>query len=121
MPAPDQQDRAARADLLPRAKGNGAAKTVDPSRPMGVHGAHLWWYRCLANADIVAEGTTSGERMHKARHSAGQRVLDATGNLKAIRRLLGHGSIQTTGDIYADWDIDQLTATMKQVLQDDAE
>jgi hypothetical protein len=28
----------------------------------------------------------SGERMHKARHSAGQTMLDATGNLKAVQR-----------------------------------
>ena len=28
--------------------------------------------------------------MHKARHSAGQRVLDHTGNLKAVQKLLGH-------------------------------
>jgi len=41
--------------------------------------------------------------MHKARHTAGQRVLDSTGNLKAFQKLLGHASIQTTGDIYADW------------------
>jgi Phage integrase family len=38
--------------------------------------------------------------MHKARHTAGQRVLDASGNLKAVQELLGHFSIQTTGDIY---------------------
>jgi hypothetical protein len=49
--------------------------------------------------------------MHKARHTAGQRVLDATGNLKAVQKLLGHSSIQTTGDVYADWDIDQLAQT----------
>ena len=55
---------------------------------------------------------TSGERMHKARHTAGQRVLDATGNLKATQKLLGHASISTTGDVYADWDIDQLAETM---------
>ena len=54
--------------------------------------------------------------MHKSRHTAGQRVLDATGNLKAVQKLLGHASIQTTGDIYADWDIDQLAATMADVL-----
>jgi integrase len=40
--------------------------------------------------------------MHKSRHTAGQRVLDATGNLKVVQKLLGHVSIQTTGDIYAD-------------------
>ena len=49
--------------------------------------------------------------MHKARHTAGQRLLDATeGNLKAVQKLLGHASIQTTGDVYTDWDIEQLAA-----------
>jgi site-specific recombinase XerC len=90
-------------------------------KPMSGHGAHKWWYRCLENAGIVATGTTSGERMHKARHTAGQRVLDSTGNLKAVQKLLGHSSIQTTGDVYADWDIDQLAATMAGVLSEDGE
>jgi site-specific recombinase XerC len=40
-----------------------------------------------------------------------------TGNLKAAQKLLGHTSIQTTGDIYADWDIDQLAETMRGVLE----
>ncbi len=57
--------------------------------------------------------------MHKARHTAGQRVLDVSGNLKAVQKLLGHKSIQTTGDIYADWDIDQLAATMAHVVKDE--
>ena len=48
-------------------------------------------------------------------------MLDATGNLKAVQKLLGHASIQTTGDIYADWDIDQLAATMADVLTEDDE
>jgi site-specific recombinase XerC len=56
--------------------------------------------------------------MHKARHTAGQRILDATGNLKAVQKLLGHSSIQTTGDVYADWDIDQLATTLADVLDD---
>jgi integrase/recombinase XerC len=90
-----------------------------PERPMSDNGAHLWWYRCLRTAGIVPRGTNRGERMHKARHTAGQRVLDSTGNLKAVQKLLGHTSIQTTGDIYADWDIDQLTTTLARVLKDD--
>jgi len=57
--------------------------------------------------------------MHKARHTAGQRVLDRTGTLKAVQRLLGHASIQTTGDIYTDWDVDQLAETMLDVLAED--
>jgi site-specific recombinase XerC len=56
--------------------------------------------------------------MHKARHTAGQRVLDKTGNLKAAQRLLGHASIQTTADIYLDWDLDQLAETMREVLEE---
>ena len=59
--------------------------------------------------------------MHKARHTAGQRVLDATGNLKAVQKLLGHASIQTTGDVYADWDIDQLAATLADVFKENDE
>jgi hypothetical protein len=30
-----------------------------PDKPMSAHGLHEWWYRCLANAGIVTEGTTS--------------------------------------------------------------
>ncbi len=88
-------------------------------KAMSDHGMHNWWYRCLERAGVVAEGTTSGERMHKARHTAGQRVLDTTGNLKAVQKLLGHESIRTTGDIYTDWDIDQLAATLAEVLDED--
>lgn len=88
-----------------------------PDKPMGGHGMHDWWYACLANASIVAEGTTKGERMHKARHSAGQRVLDATGNLKAVQKLLGHASIRTTADNYVDWDLDALAQTLADVLE----
>jgi hypothetical protein len=52
---------------------------------MGVHGLHKWWYRCLQRAGIVAEGITRGRKMHMARHTAGQSVLDRTGNLKAAK------------------------------------
>ena len=67
-----------------------------------------------------ARATTTGERMHKARHTAGQRVLDATGNLKAVQKLLGHASIQTTGDIYTDWDVEQLADTLLEAVLEDA-
>jgi integrase len=87
-----------------------------PALPMGAHGLHDWWYARLADAGLVEPGTTSGQRMHKARHSAGQRVLDRTGNLKAVQKLLGHASISTTADIYVDWDIEQLAETMRVTL-----
>lgn len=85
-------------------------------QPMSVHGLHKWWYRCLQRAKVVDEGVTSGRKMHSARHTAGQTVLDRTGNLKAVQKLLGHASSTTTADIYTDWDIDQLAETMRQVL-----
>lgn len=90
-----------------------------PDKPMSAHGLHDWWYRMLTQAGIVPTGTTAGERMHKARHSAGQRVLDKTGNLKAVQKLLGHSSISTTADVYVDWDIEQLAASLVSALDED--
>jgi integrase len=92
---------------------DGAGLPVDQD-----HGLHRWWYRCLERAGIVAKGATSGRKIHMARHTAGQTVLDKTGNLKAVQKLLGHSSITTTGDIYTDWDIEQLAETMREVLEE---
>ena len=61
-----------------------------------------------------------GRKMHMARHTDGQAVLDKTGNLKAVQKLLGHSSITTTADTYTDWDIDQLAETMREVLEGEA-
>ncbi len=88
----------------------------DGSRPLGIHGLHDWWYRRLELAGIVEPGVTRGQRMHKARHTAGQRVLDKTGNLVAAQHLLGHASIATTGNNYAGWEIEQLHETMRDVI-----
>jgi len=109
--------------LLPRQKAIPKGKEAERrsvihrfyDQPMGEHGLHDWWYRCLTRGGVVPSGTTRGERMHKARHTAGQRVLDKTGNLKAVQKLLGHSTIQTTADIYTDWDIEQLAETMRDV------
>lgn len=87
---------------------------LEPIRPTA-----FWLRRAGQETGIVPVGVTSGERMHKARHSAGQRILDQSGNLKAVQKLLGHQSIQTTGDIYTDWDIDQLAQTLMEALLDD--
>jgi integrase len=102
--------------LLPQSRANQSGRTIFHDKPMSDHGMHKWWYRCLARAGVVAEGQTSGERMHKARHTAGQRLLDHTGNLKAVQQLLGHQSIATTGDIYVGWDEQQLAASLESVL-----
>lgn len=106
--------------LMPGRRGNRHGSKLLPDTPISNHGLHNWWYRCLEHAGVVAEGTTKGERMHKARHSAGQRVLDATGNLKAVQKLLGHKSMLTTADVYLDWDDDQLAQTLAEMLRDEA-
>lgn len=87
-----------------------------PDEPMGEHAAHDWWYRVLGRAGIVEPGVTSGERMHKARHTAGQFLLDKTGNLKVVQVTLGHASVQTTGDIYTDWDDARHTESLRQYV-----
>jgi integrase len=90
-----------------------------PTRAMSNTAMHRWWYRQLEHAGIVASGETHGERMHKARHTAGQRVLDATGDLKLVQKLLGHASIQTTGDIYVDYDMAQFADRLAEALGED--
>jgi site-specific recombinase XerC len=55
--------------------------------------------------------------MHKARHSAGQRLLDHTGNLVAVKQLLGHKSIKTTADVYTDWDEQRLAESLLEAMQ----
>ena len=87
-----------------------------PAFPMGLHGLHRWWYGRLHAAGLAEEGTFSGQRMHKARHSAGQRVLDQTGNLRAVQALLGHADISTTANVYLDWDLERLAETMRKTL-----
>jgi hypothetical protein len=44
-------------------------------------------------------------------------LITRAGTLKAVQKLLGHSSISTTGDIYTDWDIDQLAETLRDMLE----
>jgi hypothetical protein len=39
--------------------------------------------------------------------------------IEAVQKLLGHESIQTTGDIYTDWDADQFAESLLEALQDE--
>jgi integrase len=101
-----------------RVRDDKEGPTATP-QPMSEHGLHTWWYERLERAGVVSKGQRSGERMHKARHTAGQRLLDKTdGNLKAVQKLLHHKSIQTTGDIYTDWDVEQLAESLLEAVRD---
>lgn len=86
-----------------------------PDKSMSSHAMHDWWYGCLQRAKVVAEGVTSGERMHKARHTSGQALLDQTGNIKAVQKLLMHENASTTLNVYTDWDLGQLADDLADV------
>ena len=124
-PHPRRRGRAAplpacRRSRLPRQPARRLSAGSFPDKPMGAHGLHDWWYRLPRNGR---------RRRRRARPAASGCTRPATppasacstppGNLKAVQKLLGHASIQTTGDVYADWDIDQLAATMRTVLEDE--
>lgn len=82
----------------------GRSKTRVPSRPMSKRGAHEWWYRCLARAEIVDEGVMSGRKMHTTRHTYATDLGRATGwNMLAVQKNLGHANIGTTIDIYTEF------------------
>jgi site-specific recombinase XerC len=73
--------------------------------------------RVLARIRALAPPRSrSGTKIHRTRHTAGQRVLDATGKLKAVQAHLGHASISTTADAYTNWDFQQLEASLRQTF-----
>jgi integrase len=49
---------------------------------------------------VVAEGTTSGKKMHGARYTAGTEFYLATSDIYATQQLLGHADVNTTANIY---------------------
>lgn len=58
--------------------------------PFSAQGWNRQWKRALRDAGI------EDYRFHDNRHTAGTRNLRATGNLKAVSKLLGHSNVQTT-------------------------
>jgi integrase len=82
---------------------------------IGEHALHNLWYRWLARAGVVPKGVTSGKRMHGARHTSAQRVLDKTGNIKAAQKLLGHSNSAVT-EAYTEFSDNQLGDAMGTVL-----
>ena len=85
-----------------------------PERSMSSHGLHNWWYLCLERAGLVPKGTKSGEKMHKARHTAAQRLLDTSHDITRVQKLLGHSSLTTTQQ-YVDTSIEDLAAAMEDI------
>ena len=63
--------------------------------PMTYYGIGTNWRRKRVKAGVDA-------RMHDLRHTAGQRTLRATGNLRLTQTLLGHSEIETTTTFYTE-------------------
>jgi integrase len=72
----------------------------DRRKPLSGPALHRWWYRCLARAGVVDEGTTHGKKMHGARYTSGTKFYLATGDVYATQQLLGHAAAGTTANIY---------------------
>jgi integrase len=81
---------------------------------MGAHGLHDW----------LAPGSSrrarpAGRGCTKLVTALASESSTGPGTLKAVQKLLGHESIQTTGDIYNDRDIDQLAESLLEVIDDE--
>jgi site-specific recombinase XerC len=85
-------------------------------RQLGQHGAHDWWYRCLATAGVVADDVTRGMNMHRGRHTAITDLLRSSHDLKLAQLLAGHKDIRTTAR-YAQLDVGDLEQAMRAMAE----
>jgi integrase len=66
--------------LYPQKRGpKGTVIWENRRKPLSGPALHRWWYRCLARAGVVDEGTTHGKKMHSARYTSGTEFYLATG------------------------------------------
>lgn len=56
-------------------------------------------------------------RLHDLRHTAGQRTLRTTGNLKLVQKLLRHTDIGTTSRFYTDASVEDIRAGLEAVVE----
>jgi integrase len=87
-------------------KGATVAVRKGTRRPFTKDGWRKQW------AAILEEAKVSDFRFHDLRHTAGTRILAATGNLKAVQRALDHASIASSAR-YAHLDPGQKTAALE--------
>lgn len=89
-------------------------------REIAGHSVHRWWYRCLERAGVVTEGITSGENMHRGRHTAITEFLRSPkGDLKLAQLLAGHSDIRTTADTYDHRDVEDLARALAVFFEED--
>lgn len=78
----------------------------DTSRPMDTSSVDRWFKRCLANAGMRPIP------MHELRHSSGDALWRATGNIVLAQQLLRHSSVGTT-QTYLHPSMDDLAAGLR--------
>ena len=100
-----------------KAKVTKVEKPENRDKPLSGGGMHNWWYGCLERAGVAEPGQRRGQKMHKARHTAGQALLEETHDIKLVQKLLGHASISTTADTYVDYDEYALAEQMAAMLK----
>jgi len=83
----------------------------DRRKPMSPTTAHRWWVGCLERAGVAHQ------RMHAARHTAITELVRHSGNLKLAQQLAGHAWIQTTADIYAHLDENDLAQALRSLSE----
>lgn len=71
---------------------------------------HMWW------GDRIRDAGIPYRHMHCARHTFAQMILEETHDLKLAQELLGHASVQTTGDTYSAYDFSQQAVLLAGVL-----
>jgi len=88
-----------------------------PEKALSAAATHHWWYGCLERAGVTEPGQTSGQKMHKARHSSGQALLEEFHDIKLVQKHLGHASPTTTLETYVDYDDFALSEHMAVLLE----
>lgn len=76
---------------------------IKRSAQIGDTSMHVWWHRCLTDADVRPRN------LHLTRHTFATRYLRAGGRLETLSMVLGHESIKTTFDLYAHLDVRDVT------------
>jgi integrase len=78
-------------------RDHGLVFPSDHGTPQTQGNAHRAWKRLLARAGL------DDARFHDLRHTAATLALSEGASLFDVSRMLGHGSIKTTADLYGHW------------------
>lgn len=100
--------------------GYGHHESHDHSEQVSKSVGHSWWYRCVVRAGLAPKGTTAGANMHRGRHTAITELLRTPGvNLKHAQLFAGHANEETTANIYAHFDTEDLALAISKRLERD--